>query len=139
MAQALTKIHFTGMCAMAKSARNWQQTIFLQVIQHMATEAEKQARDEQLEAILGLKMMHPNIVRTFQFATKDRTVCWHACPGCKKHWQFHVIWCSHQSYADSRKIIKLHPNRLWQSKYLDQPFLDQESTCSSRNLISKLF
>jgi hypothetical protein len=46
----------------------------LQVIQHMATEAEKQARDEQLEAILGLKMMHPNIVRTFQFATKDRSV-----------------------------------------------------------------
>ena len=40
----------------------------------MATEAEKQARDEQLEAILGLKMMHPNIVRTFQFATKDRSV-----------------------------------------------------------------
>lgn len=46
----------------------------LQVIQHMATEAERQARDEQLEAILGLKMLHPNIVRTFQFATKDRTV-----------------------------------------------------------------
>jgi hypothetical protein len=46
----------------------------MQVIQHMATEAEKQARDEQLEAILGLKMMHPNIVRTFQFATKDRSV-----------------------------------------------------------------
>lgn len=46
----------------------------LQVIQHMATEAERQARDEQLEAILGLKMMHPNIVRTFQFATKDRSV-----------------------------------------------------------------
>lgn len=41
----------------------------------MATEAERQARDEQLEAILGLKMLHPNIVRTFQFATKDRTVC----------------------------------------------------------------
>ena len=40
----------------------------------MATEAERQARDEQLEAILGLKMLHPNIVRTFQFATKDRTV-----------------------------------------------------------------
>ena len=40
----------------------------------MATEAERVARDEQLEAILGLKMLHPNIVRTFQFATKDRTV-----------------------------------------------------------------
>lgn len=47
--------------------------IAVKVIQHMATEAEKQARDEQLEAILGLKMMHPNIVRTFQFATKDRS------------------------------------------------------------------
>lgn len=46
----------------------------VQVIQHMATEAERQARDEQLEAILGLKMLHPNIVRTFQFATKDRSV-----------------------------------------------------------------
>ncbi len=46
----------------------------MQVIQHMATDAERIARDEQLEAILGLKMMHPNIVRTFQFSTKDRTV-----------------------------------------------------------------
>ena len=40
----------------------------------MATEAEKRARDDQLEAILGLKMLHPNIVRTFQFATKERSV-----------------------------------------------------------------
>ena len=46
----------------------------VQVIQHMATEAEKRARDDQLEAILGLKMLHPNIVRTFQFATKERLV-----------------------------------------------------------------
>lgn len=40
----------------------------------MATEEERVARDEQLEAILGLKMLHPNIVRTFQFATKDHSV-----------------------------------------------------------------
>ena len=46
----------------------------------MATEAERQARDEQLEAILGLKMLHPNIVRTFQFATKDRSVSFFLCP-----------------------------------------------------------
>ena len=57
---------------LVQNLSNW--LVALQVIQHMATEAEKQARDEQLEAILGLKMMHPNIVRTFQFATKDRSV-----------------------------------------------------------------
>eukprot|EP00891_Asterochloris_glomerata_P002575 jgi/Astpho2/2575/Aster-x0106 len=46
--------------------------IALQMIEHLSTEEAQRASNEALEAILGLKMMHPNIVRTFKFTTCER-------------------------------------------------------------------
>ena len=46
----------------------------LQMIEHLSTEEAQRASNEALEAILGLKMMHPNIVRTFKFTTCERAV-----------------------------------------------------------------
>ena len=44
------------------------------MIEHLSTEEAQRASNEALEAILGLKMMHPNVVRTFKFATCERAV-----------------------------------------------------------------
>lgn len=44
------------------------------MIEHLSTEEAQRASNEALEAILGLKMMHPNIVRTFKFTTCERAV-----------------------------------------------------------------
>jgi hypothetical protein len=43
----------------------------VQVIEHKSTPAENVAAKEEVEATLGLKLDHPNIVRTFKYANRE--------------------------------------------------------------------
>ena len=41
------------------------------MIEHKNTPAENVAAKEELEATVGLRLDHPNIVRTFKFANRE--------------------------------------------------------------------
>ncbi|KAK9810348.1 hypothetical protein WJX72_009180 [[Myrmecia] bisecta] len=80
--------------------------VAVKVIEHRSSTDEYRATDEALEAMLGLKMMHPNIVRTFKYATKERQQSLHSSNGMRSRSLEDSLSLSPSALSSSRRMME---------------------------------